>query len=194
MFICFSFPEYFEVEEYWLDQYRGFFRWLIFALALPSFFYSASGYYVSAYKSIKTRMLNIDIPIALGIVVMFVRSAFDIIMDYGSGFFDSLTGLIFFMLLGKMFQIKTYSFLSFERDFKSYFPIAITKINADASEESVAIYEVEKGTIATVSFKDYGPVFSGFDFSNIYIYLLLLLQPLVACQSQLYFPIKSLYF
>ncbi|MBP6147058.1 MAG: HAD-IC family P-type ATPase, partial [Flavobacterium sp.] len=136
---------YFEVEEYWLDQYRGFFRWLIFALALPSFFYSASGYYVSAYKSIKTRMLNIDIPIALGIVVMFVRSAFDIIMDYGSGFFDSLTGLIFFMLLGKMFQIKTYSFLSFERDFKSYFPIAITKINADASEESVAIYEVEKG-------------------------------------------------
>ncbi|WP_121343292.1 heavy metal translocating P-type ATPase metal-binding domain-containing protein [Flavobacterium sp. 120] len=150
-FFCFgnimllSFPEYFEVKEYWLDQYRGFFRWLIFALALPSFFYSASGYYVSAYKSIKTKMLNIDIPIALGIVVMFVRSTFDIVMDYGSGFFDSLTGLIFFMLLGKMFQIKTYSFLSFERDFKSYFPIAITKINPDLSEESVAIYEVEKG-------------------------------------------------
>lgn len=150
-FFCFgnimllSFPEYFEVKEYWLDQYRGFFRWLIFALALPSFFYSASGYYVSAYKSIKTKMLNIDIPIALGIVVMFIRSTFDIVMDYGSGFFDSLTGLIFFMLLGKMFQIKTYSFLSFERDFKSYFPIAITKINSDLSEESVAIYEVEKG-------------------------------------------------
>jgi Cu+-exporting ATPase len=140
-----SFPEYFEVKEYWLDQYRGFFRWLIFVLALPSFFYSASGYYVSAYKSIKSKMLNIDIPIALGIVVMFVRSTFDIFMDYGSGFFDSLTGLIFFMLLGKMFQIKTYSFLSFERDFKSYFPIAITKINSDLSEESVAIYEVEKG-------------------------------------------------
>ncbi|MFV8369309.1 heavy metal translocating P-type ATPase [Flavobacterium sp. LB2R40] len=150
-FFCFgnimllSFPEYFEVKEYWLDHYRGFFRWLIFALALPSFFYSASGYYVSAYKSIKTKMLNIDIPIALGIVVMFVRSTFDIVMEYGSGFFDSLAGLIFFMLLGKMFQIKTYGFLSFERDYKSYFPIAITKINTDLSEESVAIYEVEKG-------------------------------------------------
>jgi Cu+-exporting ATPase len=49
---------------------------------------------------------SILIPIALGIIVMFVRSTFDI-MDYGSGFFDSLTGLvIFFMLLGKMFQIK----------------------------------------------------------------------------------------
>lgn len=149
-FFCFgnimllSFPEYFEVKEYWLDQYRGFFRWLIFILSLPSFFYSASGYYVSAYKSIKAKMLNIDIPIALGIVVMFIRSTVDIVMDYGSGFFDSLTGLIFFMLLGKMFQIKTYSFLSFERDFKSYFPIAITRINA-SSEESVPVYDIQKG-------------------------------------------------
>jgi Cu+-exporting ATPase len=89
-------------------------------------------------------MLNIDIPIALGIIVMFVRSTVDIIMDYGSGFFDSLTGLIFFMLLGKMFQIKTYSFLSFERDFKSYFPIAITRIQGSL-EESVPIYDIEKG-------------------------------------------------
>ena len=150
-FFCFgnimllSFPEYFEVKEYWLDAYRPFFRWLIFALSLPSFFYSASSYYVSAYKSIKSRMLNIDIPIALGIIVMFVRSTIDIIFDYGSGFFDSLTGLIFFMLLGKMFQIKTYSFLSFERDFKSYFPIAITRINPDSTEQSVPVYDIVKG-------------------------------------------------
>lgn len=150
-FFCFgnimllSFPEYFEVSEFWLDQYRGFFRWLIFALSLPTFFYSASGYYVSAYKSIRAGMLNIDVPIALGIVVMFVRSTFDIVMDYGSGFFDSLSGLVFFMLLGKMFQKKTYSFLSFERDFKSYFPIAITRIIANSEEESIPIYEVQKG-------------------------------------------------
>lgn len=150
-FFCFgnimllSFPEYFEVKEFWLDSFKPFFRGLIFALSLPAFFYSASDYYVSAYKSIKSRMLNIDIPIALGIIVMFVRSTVDILFNYGSGFFDSLTGLIFFMLLGKMFQIKTYSFLSFERDFKSYFPIAITRINNDASEESVPIYDIQKG-------------------------------------------------
>ena len=89
-------------------------------------------------------MLNIDIPIALGIIVMFVRSTVDIVMDYGSGFFDSLTGLVFFMLLGKMFQIKTYSFLSFERDFKSYFPIAITRIQGNL-EESVPVYDIQKG-------------------------------------------------
>ena len=150
-FFCFgnimllSFPEYFEVEEFWINQYRGFFRWLIFALSLPSFIYSASDYYVSAYKSVKSKILNIDIPIALGILVMFVRSTVDIIFDFGQGFFDSLTGLIFFMLLGKLFQQKTYSFLSFERDYKSYFPIAITKINANGTEIPVQVYDIEKG-------------------------------------------------
>lgn len=150
-FFCFgnimllSFPEYFEVKEFWLDNYKPFFRWLILILAMPSFLYSASIYYVSAYKSIKSKMLNIDIPIALGIIVMFIRSTFDIVMDYGPGFFDSLTGLIFFMLLGKMFQIKTYSFLSFERDFKSYFPIAVTRINPNTPEESIPIYDIDKG-------------------------------------------------
>lgn len=163
-FFCFgnimllSFPEYFEIKEFWLDNYKPFFRILIFLLALPSFLYSASGYYVSAYKSIKSRMLNIDIPIALGIIVMFVRSAFDIVMDYGSGFFDSLTGLVFFMLLGKMFQIKTYSFLSFERDFKSYFPIAVTRINSDSSEESVPIYDVLKGNRLLIRNQELIPV------------------------------------
>lgn len=150
-FFCFgnimllSFPEYFEVGEYWIDQYKDFFRWLIFGLSLPAFFYSGWGYYISAWKSIKSRMLSIDIPIALGIIVMFVRSTVDIVFDYGQGFFDSMCGLIFFMLLGKLFQQKTYNFLSFERDYKSYFPIAVTKINTDGSEEATQVYEIKKG-------------------------------------------------
>ncbi len=150
-FFCFgnimllSFPEYFEVNEFWIDQYKGFFRWLIFALSLPAFIYSASGYYVAAYRSIRLGLLNIEIPIALGIVVMFVRSTVDIVFNYGQGFFDSMCGLIFFMLLGKLFQQKTYDFLSFERDYKSYFPIAITKILADGTEEAIQVYAIEKG-------------------------------------------------
>lgn len=163
-FFCFgnimllSFPEYFEIKEFWLDNYKPFFRGLIFILALPSFLYSASGYYISAYKSIKSRMLNIDIPIALGIIIMFVRSTYDIVMNYGSGFFDSMAGLVFFMLLGKMFQIKTYSFLSFERDFKSYFPIAVTRINPDSSEENLPIYDVEKGNRLLIRNQELIPV------------------------------------
>lgn len=150
-FFCFgnimllSFPEYFEQKEFWLDQYKGFFRWLILALSLPSFLYSASGYYVAAWNNLKAKILSIEIPIALGIIVMFVRSLVDILLDRGPGFFDSMTGLIFFMLLGKAFQLKTYKFLNFERDFKSYFPIAVTRIKTDGTEENIPVYEIAKG-------------------------------------------------
>lgn len=143
--MLFSFPEYFEVEEFWLDQYKPVFRWLMFAFSLPVVFYAGQDYFISAYKGLRSKILNIDVPIALGILTLFLRSTVDIVFDLGSGFFDSLTGLVFFLLLGKFFQQKTYSFLSFERDYKSYFPIAVTKLNVNGEEENIQIYKIKSG-------------------------------------------------
>ncbi|WP_019039602.1 heavy metal translocating P-type ATPase [Psychroflexus tropicus] len=140
-----SFPEYFEVSEYWLEQYKPLFRWLMFFFSLPVVFYAGRDYFKSAIQGIRSQILNIDIPIALGITVLFIRSSVDIFFDLGSGFFDSLTGLVFFLLLGKIVQQKTYKFMSFERDYKSYFPIAVTKINKKGREENVQVYDIERG-------------------------------------------------
>ncbi|MCD8434504.1 heavy metal translocating P-type ATPase metal-binding domain-containing protein [Tenacibaculum dicentrarchi] len=140
-----SFPEYFEVSGFWLEQYKGIFRWLMFIFSLPVVFYAGQDYLISAYKGLRSKILNIDVPIALGIAVLFIRSSAEIIFDIGTGFFDSLTGLVFFLLLGKFFQQKTYNFLSFERDYKSYFPIAVTRVSSEGKEENVQIYDVEKG-------------------------------------------------
>ncbi len=140
-----SFPEYFEVEEFWLDQYKPVFRWLMFAFSLPVVFYAGQDYFTAAYKGLRTKLLNIDVPIALGILALFIRSTVDIIFDLGSGFFDSLTGLVFFLLLGKFFQQKTYAYLSFERDYKSYFPMAVTRLMQDGKEENVQVYKVDVG-------------------------------------------------
>ena len=140
-----SFPEYFEVTGFWLEQYKGIFRLLMFLFSLPVVFYASQDYFISAYKGLRAKILNIDVPIALGITVLFIRSSVEIIFDLGTGFFDSLTGLVFFLLLGKYFQQKTYNFLSFERDYKSYFPIAVTRISSEGKEENVQIYDIEKG-------------------------------------------------
>lgn len=139
-----SFPEYFEVSEFWLDQYKPVFRWLMFAFSLPVVFYAASDYFISAYKSLKKGILNIDLPIALGVFVLFTRSTYEIIAHTGQGFFDSLTGLLFFLLVGRYFQQKTYAFLSFERSYKSYFPIGVTVIK-DGMEENIQVKDVKKG-------------------------------------------------
>ncbi|MCF7567903.1 heavy metal translocating P-type ATPase metal-binding domain-containing protein [Sabulilitoribacter arenilitoris] len=140
-----SFPEYFQVSGFWIEQYAPVFRWLMFVFSIPVVFYSAQDYFISAYKGLRSKILNIDVPIVLGVLVLFLRSTFEIILDIGTGFFDSLTGLIFFLLLGKFFQQKTYTFLSFERDYKSYFPIGITKITSKEKEESIQVYDIKKG-------------------------------------------------
>ena len=139
-----SFPEYFEVDEFWLEKYKHLFRLLMFTMAVPVVFYSAKDYFTSAYKGLKHKTLNIDVPIALGISVLFIRSSVEIFLDIGSGFFDSLAGLVFFLLLGKFFQQKTYNFLSFERDYKSYFPIAVSLILND-KETNIQVKDIKKG-------------------------------------------------
>ena len=139
-----SFPEYFQSDEFWLDKYKPLFRFLMFAFSVPVVFYSAKDYFISAYKGIKHNMLNIDVPIVLGISVLFIRSTIEIVFDLGQGFFDSLTGLVFFLLLGRIFQQRTYNYLSFERDYKSYFPIAVTKIEKGV-EQAIEVFKVKEG-------------------------------------------------
>ncbi|MFD1316314.1 heavy metal translocating P-type ATPase [Namhaeicola litoreus] len=140
-----SFPEYFEMDEFWLNRFKPFFRILMFAFAVPVVVYSAKDYLISAYLGLRKGILNIDVPISLGILVLFFRSSYEIFSHTGQGYFDSLSGLVFFLLLGKFFQSKTYNFLSFERDYKSYFPIAITKVNRDESHESIVVNDIQKG-------------------------------------------------
>lgn len=153
-----SFPEYFEVNEYWLNHYKPFFRWIMFAFSLPVVFYASSDYFISAYKGIKSKILNIDIPIALGIAVLFIRSTYEIISGSGQGFFDSLSGLVFFLLIGKFFQQKTYNFLSFERSYKSYFPIGVTVIKNDNQEENIQVQDVKKGDRILIRSEEIIPV------------------------------------
>lgn len=153
-----SFPEYFEVNEFWLEQFKHTFRWLMFAFAIPVVFYSGRDYFISAYKGLRSRILNIDVPIAIGILVLFLRSFVEIAMDWGTGFLDSMAGLVFFLLLGRFFQQKTYSFLSFERDYKSYFPIAVTQLTQDKREVQTQVSELKKGDRILIRHSELIPV------------------------------------
>jgi len=143
-----SFPEYLGFDGFDQDIQR-FIGWANIALSLPVVFFSASTYYSSAVKGLNHRFVNIDVPISLGISTLFIRSLFDIITSSGPGYMDSLSGLVFFLLIGKWFQSKTYDSLSFERDYKSYFPLAVTRI-IDSSKEVVQVLELRAGDLIEV--------------------------------------------
>ena len=141
-----SFPEYFSVGNFLGQKNLSyFFGYLNLFLSLPVFFYSASGFFISAWKSIRHRYLNIDAPIALAILVTFVRSVYEITSHTGAGYMDSMTGIVFFMLIGRYFQNKTYETLSFERDYKSYFPVGVTIKKENGTEVNQPVSQLKKG-------------------------------------------------
>ncbi len=139
-----SFPEYFGLDTASEHSFGYLFNFLNIVLALPVFFFSGWGYIQSAYRNIRHGVLTVDTPLALGMIVIFLRSLGDIFMGYGPGYMDTLSGFVFFSLVGKWFQQKTYDTLRYDRDFKSYFPVAVT-IQMNGIRTQVPVRNLEVG-------------------------------------------------
>ncbi len=86
------------------DEFRTLFRWLSLALAVPSVVWCASVFYRGAWGSLKTRTLHMDLPIAIGILAGFIQGAINTVRGAGEIYFDSVTALIFFLLVGRFLQ------------------------------------------------------------------------------------------
>lgn len=140
-----SFPEYFSVGEADDTFLKTTFSFVNLGLSLPVFFYCASEFFTSAYKSLRQKFLNIDAPIALAILITFLRSIYEITSFTGPGYLDSMSGIVFFMLIGRFFQNKSYQTLNFERDYKSYFPLGVTIIHKDHTETQIPVSDLKKG-------------------------------------------------
>jgi P-type Cu+ transporter len=141
--MLFSFPEYLGLDQ-GDEHLMRIFSFLNLALSVPVFFYSGFDYFSSSLNSLRQKQLNIDVPIAAGLLALFLRSSYDIITASGPGYLDSFTGLVFFLLIGRWFQGKTYESLAFDRDFKSYFPLAVNHLVKD-EWKPIIIYDLKRG-------------------------------------------------
>ena len=150
-----SFPEYLGIDASEAGL-RSIFRWINFGLAIPVLLYSSLPFYQSSWKSLQHKFLNIDTPIALAIIITFIRSAYEVISGTGGGYFDSMTGIVFFMLAGRIIQDKTYRQLSFERDYTSYFPIAVSVLKED-KETPTLLPDIKPGQTLLIHYEELIP-------------------------------------
>ena len=141
--MLFSFPEYLGLSSF-EQQFQVLFAWLNLVFAIPVTFYCGREFFSSAYAGLRNGLFNLDTPLALIIAVLFLRTAFEVISGTGPGFTDTLSGLVFLLLMGRWVKQRTYYHLSFERDYRSYFPVAVTVIRK-GGEKPVAINELHVG-------------------------------------------------
>ncbi len=147
--MLFSFPEYVGMSREADSWFSSVFGYLSLLISLPVLLYSERDYYVSAWQGLRNRQLNIDIPLCLAFLSLFGRSVYEIFTHTGAGYLDSFAGLTFLMLIGKWFQQKVWHQLSFERDYKSYFPVAAT-MRSGEEETSVPVSRLVPGDIILV--------------------------------------------
>ena len=154
-----SLPFYMGLDSFNGPWFRQFAGWLALLLALPVVTISAADFWRSAWASVRQKRLTMEVPIALGLGAIYGSSIMAVAMQRGPGYCDSLCGLIFFLLCGRLFQKKTYDRLTFDRDYKSFFPLSVVRIGRAGSplpadgahgvtrptEESVAISQLKTG-------------------------------------------------
>lgn len=128
-----SFPEYLAAQNMVEPFIAKSFAIIIFLLSIPVIFYCGTEFFVSAYKSLRKGFINIDLPVALAIAITYVRSVYEMYYQLGNGYFDSMSGIVFFMLIGRWLQDRTYQRISFESDFNTFLPIAVDVVKNNKS-------------------------------------------------------------
>lgn len=148
-----SLPEYFGGVTF-EERYAHLLRGLCLLLGLPVFFFAAGEFFSTAWKGLKPYfqkggkgVLNIDAPIALSVLITFSRSVYEILSGTGGGYLDSMSGIVFFMLVGRLVQERTYRSLSFHRDYQSYFPIAVTVLEENGSAVTRSLPDLREGDL-----------------------------------------------
>jgi P-type Cu+ transporter len=124
--------------------------------ALPVLLFSAADFFKSAWSTLRTRTMALDVPIALGLLTLFGRSVADIALGRGEGFLDSFAGLVFFLLTARLFQQKMFERIAFDRTYRSFLPLTV-RVERDGQLTPIPLEQVRAGDCITIRAQEVVP-------------------------------------
>jgi Cu2+-exporting ATPase len=80
---------------------RDFFHWASALIALPAAAFSGRPFFLSAWRALRARSLNMDVPISLGVVLALAMSVIETAHHAKDAYYDSAIMLLFFLLVGR---------------------------------------------------------------------------------------------
>ena len=122
--MLFSIPRYANGAP--LDPtFQRLFDALNLVFATPVLLFSAAPYFQTVWEALRRRSMAIEVPVAIGLAALYMRSVLDLGTGRGEGFLDSFSGLVFFLLCGRLLQHKVFDGIAFDRTYRSFLPLSV---------------------------------------------------------------------
>ena len=83
------------------QETRDLFHWLSALIALPAAAYAGQPFFQSAWLALRSRQLNMDVPITIGVSLALCLSVYETASHAAHAYFDSAIMLLFFLLCGR---------------------------------------------------------------------------------------------
>jgi Cu2+-exporting ATPase len=84
-----------------IPEQRDFFHWLSALIALPAAAYAGQPFFRSAYRALRTRNVNMDVPISVGVTLALSMSVVETWGHAEHAYFDAAIMLLTFLLAGR---------------------------------------------------------------------------------------------
>lgn len=81
-------------------------RWISLLVTAPIVLYSCQPFFAGAWRALKARHLNMDVPVSLSILLAFFASTFATLRQQGDVYFDAVTMFAFLLLLGRYVETR----------------------------------------------------------------------------------------
>src|SRR5206468_2211527 len=84
-----------------IPEQRDFFHWLSALIALPAAAYAGQPFFRSAFQALRTRNVNMDVPISIGVTLALGMSVVETVNHAEHTYFDAAIMLLTFLLVGR---------------------------------------------------------------------------------------------
>ena len=129
---------------------RDMFHWISAAIALPTVAFSGQVFFRSAWGALRAGRLNMDVPIALAILLAIVTSIWETSLSGEHAYFDAAIALTFFLLTGRYLDHRTRSAARSAAEELSALEVPRAWRLSDGGEEQVPVVDLAVGDLLRV--------------------------------------------
>lgn len=123
-----------------------YFWWVSLLFTAPVIVYSCQPFFANAIRALKARTLNMDVPVALAMAIMFIASFYATVTDTGEVYYECVTMFAFFLLSGRFLELQArHKALANAANLMKLIPAIAEREAPDGSWSQVMVKYLETG-------------------------------------------------